>query len=174
MSQNNNAKPEENKILSVRIKKEKTPEPSAALYNDQDVRRIVNEFITSWIRGDIIIRFPTATELSKQNPLSIAFPKDPSVSAELKIKEHYVDLLMTCAGVKPASNEEQQKAISEVFKMMLMFRSANRIEGKIISNDIEKRVAELEKTLQSQTKLVEQITGYLFKPKKPKQKRSES
>jgi hypothetical protein len=174
LSQNNNAKSEENKILSVRIKKDKNPEPSAALYTDQDVSRIVNEFITSWIRGDIIIRFPTASELAKQTPLSIAFPKDPSVSAELKIKEHYVDLLMICAGVKPASNDEQQKAISEVFKMMLMFRSANRIEGKIISNDIEKRVAELEKTLQSQTKLIEQITGYLFKPKKSKQKRSES
>ena len=174
MSQNNNAKPEENKIISVRIKKDKKPEPSAALYSDKDVRRIVNEFITSWIRGDIIIRFPTASELSKQTPLSIAFPKDPSVSAELKIKEHYVDLLMICAGVKPASSDEQQKAISEVFKMMLMFRSANRIEGKIISNDIEKRVAELEKTMQSQTKLVEQITGYLFKPKKGKQEQPES
>jgi hypothetical protein len=169
LSQNNNAKPEENKIISVRIKKDKKPELSTAIYNDKDVRRIVNEFITSWIRGDIIIRFPTASELSKQNPLSIAFPKDPSVSAELKIKEHYVDLLMICAGVKPASIDEQQKAISEVFKMMLMFRSANRIEGKIISNDIEKRVAEIEKTIQSQNKLVEQITGYLFKPKKTKQ-----
>jgi hypothetical protein len=170
----NNPKHEENKIISVRIKKDKKPEPPAALYSDKDVRRIVNEFVTSWIRGDIIIRFPTASELSKQTPLSIAFPKDPSVSAELKIKEHYVDLLMICVGVKPASNDEQQKAISDVFKMMLMFRSANRIEGKIISNDIEKRVAELEKTLQSQTKLVEQITGYLFKPKKGKQEQPES
>jgi hypothetical protein len=124
----------------------------------------------SWIRGDIIIRFPTASELSKQNPLSIAFPKDPSVNAELKIKEHYVDLLLVCAGVKPASAEEQQKAISEVFKMMLMFRSANRIEGKIISNDLEKRVTDLEKALQSQAKLVEQITAHLFKPKKTRSK----
>ncbi len=172
MAQNNIANPEENKIIRVRIKKKS--EPSAALYNDKDVRRIVDEFVTSWIRGDIIIRFPTASELSKQTPLSIAFPKDPSVSAELKIKEHYVDLLLVCAGVKPASNEEQQKAISEVFKMLLMFRSANRIEGKIISNDIEKRVAELEKTLQSQTKLIEQITAFLFKPKKSKQQQPES
>lgn len=168
MTQNNDAKSGENKIISVRIKKSK-PEPSAALYSDKDVRRIVDEFVTSWIRGDIIIRFPTASELSKQTPLNIAFPKDPSVSAELKIKEHYVDLLLVCAGVKPASNDEQQKAISEVFKMMLMFRSANRIEGKIISNDIEKRVSELEKAQLSQTKLVEQITGFLFKPKKGKQ-----
>jgi hypothetical protein len=167
LAQNNNAKPEDNKIISVRIKKK--PEPSAALYSEKDVRKTVNEFVTSWIRGDIIIRFPTASELSKQTPLSIAFPKDPSVSAELKIKEHYIDLLLICSGVKPASNDEQQKAISEVFKMLLMFRSANRIEGKIISNDIEKRVEELEKTQQGQAKLVDQITGFLFKPKKPKQ-----
>ena len=40
-----------------------------------------------------------------------------------------------------------------------MFRSANRIEGKIISNDLEKRVSDLEKTAKNQGKLVEQITA---------------
>ncbi|MDR2708217.1 MAG: hypothetical protein LBB87_05690 [Nitrososphaerota archaeon] len=168
MSQNKAAcNTEKNKIIRVQIKK--SPEPAAALYSEKDIRAIVDEFVTSWIKGDIIIRFPTASELGKQNPLSIAFPKDPSVSAELKIKEHYIDLILVCAGVKPASNEEQQKAISEVFKMILMFRSANRIENKNISKDIEKRITELEKTQQHQIKLVEQITAFLFKPKKPKQ-----
>ena len=78
----------------------------------------------------------------------------------------YVDMLSICAGIKKASAEEQEKAIHEVFKMLLMFRSANRIEGKIISNDLEKRLSDVEKTLSSTTILVEQITGYLFKEKK--------
>ena len=52
--------------------------------------------------------------------------------------------------------------------MLLMFRSANRIEGKIMSNDLEKRIQDLEKTAATQTKLVEQITAFLFTPKKPK------
>jgi len=170
MAQNNTGKPEDNKIIRVQIKKK--PEPSAALYSEEDVRRIVNEFVTSWIRGDTIIRFPTASELGKQNPLNIALTKDPSINAELKIKEHYIDLILICAGVKPASNAEQQKAISEVFKLMLMFRSANRIENKNISKDIEKRITEIEKTQQNQMKLVEQITAFLFKPKKPKQQKT--
>ena len=123
--------------------------------------------MNSWIKGDIIIRFPTAAELSKKNPLSIVFPTDPSLNEELKIKEHYVDLLMTSAGVKKTSADEQEKAINDVFRMLLMFRSANRIEGKIISKDLEKRVATLEEKLQSTGKLVEQITGFLFKEKKP-------
>ena len=78
------------------------------------------------------------------------------------------------SGIKPASTDEQEKAIDEVFKMMLMFRSANRIEGKIISSDIEKRVQKLEETSQNQTKLVDQITGFLFTPKKGKQKKLDS
>jgi hypothetical protein len=160
---------DDKKIISVRIKRKpdvKT-EPSI-LFSQQDIRRFVTEFVASWIRGDIIIRFPTAAELAKKTPLSIAFPTDPSVDAELKIKEHYVDLLSVIAGIKPSSSEEQQKAIDEVFKMLLMFRSANRIEGKIISNDLEKRIEELEKTSKNQGKLVDQITAYLFTPKKPK------
>ena len=69
---------------------------------------------------------------------------------------------------------EQEKAVAEVFKMLLMFRSANRIEGKILSNDIEKRIEELEKTSKNQGKLVDQITGFLFKPKTAAKKAPES
>lgn len=157
---------EDKKVISVRIKRkpELKAEP-ALLFSQKEIRRFVTEFVSSWIRGDIIIRFPTAAELAKKTPLSIAFPTDPSVSAEIKIKEHYVNQLSIIAGIKPASADEHEKAISEVFKMLLMFRSANRIEGKIISNDLEKRIEELEKTVKNQGKLVEQITGFLFKPK---------
>src|SRR5665647_712135 len=160
---------DDKKMISVRIRRKPEPKSeSSLLYSEKDIHRFVSEFVSSWIRGDIIIRFPTAAELSKKNPLSIAFPTDPSVNAELKIKEHYVDLLSVIAGTKPASLEEQQRAIDEVFKMLLMFRSANRIEGKIMSNDLEKRIQDLEKTATTQTKLVEQITAFLFTPKKPK------
>ena len=157
---------EDKKVISVRIKRKTEPKAEPTLlFSQKDIRKFVVEFVSSWIRGDIIIRFPTAAELAKKTPLSIAFPTDPSVNAELKIKEHYVNQLSIIAGIKPASADEQEKAISEVFKMLLMFRSANRIEGKIISNDLEKRIEELEKTAKNQGKLVEQITGFLFKPK---------
>jgi hypothetical protein len=159
------------KVISVRIRKRTEPKAEPAiLFSQREVRKFVVEFVSSWIRGDIIIRFPTAAELAKKTPFSIAFPTDPSVNAELKIKEHYVDQLSIVAGTKPASVDEQEKAISDVFRMLLMFRSANRIEGKIISNDLEKRIEELEKTTQNQGKLVEQITGFLFKPKKQNNK----
>jgi hypothetical protein len=166
---------DDKKIISVRIKRKNEPKPEpSVLYSEADIRRFVTEFVSSWIRGDIIIRFPTAVELAKQTPLSIAFPKDPSVSAELKIKEHYVEQLSIIAGTKPASAEEQKLAIEEVFRMLLMFRSANRIEGKIISNDLEKRIAEIERILANQSKLVDQITAYLFTPKKPKKTKQDS
>jgi len=159
------------KIIKVRI--QKNPEPAVALFSQEDIRKIVTEFVFAWIRGDIIIRFPTAAELSKKTPLSIAFPVDPSVNAELKIKEHYVDLLSICAGTKPATAKELEKAVTEVFRILLMFRSANRIEGKILSSDMEKRVEQLEKIVQSTSKLVEQITTFLFKEKKkPRKHRS--
>jgi hypothetical protein len=161
---------EDKKIIKVRIQRNTEP---AVLFSQEDIRKIVTEFISSWIRGDITIRFPTAAELSKKTPLSIAFPVDPSVNAELKIKEHYVDLLSICAGTKQATAKEQEKAIPEVFRMLLMFRSANRIEGKILSSDIAKRIEQLEKTAQSTSKLVEQITAFLFKEKKkPRKHRS--
>jgi paraquat-inducible protein B len=141
---------------------------SSSLFSKQEIRDFVREFVASWIRGDIIIRFPTAAELAKKTPLSIAFPVDPSVDAELKIKEHYIDVLSVCAGTKQASAEEQEKAVTEAFKLLLMFRSANRIEGRIMSKDLDRRMAELERTMNSTGKLVDQITSFLFaKKKKP-------
>jgi hypothetical protein len=141
---------------------------SSSLFSKQEIKEFVREFVASWIRGDIVIRFPTAAELAKKTPLAIAFPVDPSVNAELKIKEHYIDLLSVCAGTKQASAEEREKAVIEVFRMLLMFRSANRIEGRIMTSDLDRRMKELEKTLNSTGKLVEQITGFLFtKKKKP-------
>ena len=139
---------------------------SSSLFSKQEIREFVREFVTSWIRGDIIIRFPTASELAKKTPFSIAFPVDPSVNAELKIKEHYVDLLSVCAETKPASAEEREKAMTEVFRMLLMFRSANRIEGRIMTGDLDRRMRELERGLNATDKLVEQITGFLFKKRK--------
>jgi len=169
MEKKNTKKPE-SKVITVRIRKkpiESPPELTSQLFSEKDVRRFVTEFVSSWIRGDIIIRFPTAAELSKKNPLAIAFPTDPSVTQEMKIKEHYIDLLSICAGIKPASANEKEKALTDVFKMLLMFRSANRIEGKLLSADIEKRVSQLEEKQRCTGKLVEQITGFLFKEKKP-------
>ncbi len=172
-SPNDNA--EDKNIISVRIKrKPDESELAAPLYGKEEIRRFVSEFVSSWIRGDIIIRFPTATELSKQMPLMISFPKDPSVSAELKIKEHYVNLLMVVAGIKAASAKEQDEAVSEVFKMMLMFRSANRIEGRILSGDLEKRIQNLEETLTEQKSLVDRITAHLFTPKRAKANKPKS
>ncbi|MEM2098986.1 MAG: hypothetical protein QXU99_04485 [Candidatus Bathyarchaeia archaeon] len=138
------------------------------------MKRIVKAFISAWINGNIIIRFPTALELSKKTPLHIPFPVDHTVSAELKIKEYYVDLLLICVGIKPATIKEQEKAIAEIFKMLLMFRSANRIEGKIFTNDLEKRVEQLEKTTRFISEIIEQIPASLFKEKKKSRTHTET
>lgn len=138
---------------------------STLLFSQKDVRDFVLTFVSAWIKGDITIRFPTAAELSKKNPLAISFPTDPSINAEVKIKEHYIELLSICAGIKPATAEEQRKAIVDVFRMLLMFRSANRIEGKLQPSDLEGRVEKLEESMKSTAKLVEQITSFLFKEK---------
>ena len=56
------------KIINVRIRRktEPTPEPNL-LFNEKDIRKFVTEFVSSWIRGDIIIRFPTAAEASQKD-----------------------------------------------------------------------------------------------------------
>src|SRR5665648_883112 len=92
---------DDKKIISVRIRRKPEPKPeSSLLYSEKDIHRFVSEFVSSWIRGDIIIRFPTAVELAKKTKLSRACPTDPMVNAELKIKEKYIGILSVIAGTK--------------------------------------------------------------------------
>ena len=66
------------KIISVRIKRKPEPqEEPNLLYSKEDVRKFVSEFVSSWIRGDIIIRFPTASELAKQDSFEHCFSDRP-------------------------------------------------------------------------------------------------
>ncbi|NLE04991.1 MAG: hypothetical protein GX638_09335 [Crenarchaeota archaeon] len=163
--------PKKSRIIKVKIHKNTAAEPET-LFSPKEIRQFVSEFATAYIRGNIIIRFPTAAELSKKNPLAVGFPTDPSISQEIKIKEHYIEQLLIGAGIKSASKEQQEKAINDIFHMLLMFRSANRIEGKILPADIEKRITTLEEKQQTTNTLVEQITGFLFKSSKEEDKKA--
>ena len=115
----NNA--QDKKVISVRIRRKPEPkvEPNILFAPSRTFRKFVTEFVASWIRGDIIIHFPTAAELAKKTPLSIAFPTDPSVNAELKIKEHYVDLLSVLAGIKPSSARSKRKQFQKCSRCCL-------------------------------------------------------
>ena len=66
---------DDKKIISVRIKKKtETKTEPTVLFNQSDIRKFVLEFIASWIRGDLIIRFPTAAELAEKNTSEHSFP----------------------------------------------------------------------------------------------------
>ena len=61
---------EDKKVISVRIKRKTEPKAEPTLlFSQADIRKFVLEFVSSWIRGDIIIRFPTASELTKEDPV---------------------------------------------------------------------------------------------------------
>ncbi len=69
---------EDKRIISVRIKRkpEVKGEPSV-LYSQKEIHTFVTEFVSSWIRGDIIIRFPTAAELAKADTSKHSVSKRP-------------------------------------------------------------------------------------------------
>src|SRR3972149_10489670 len=52
-------------VVRIQKKQEAAPTP---LFSPSDVRRFVAEFVSSWIRGDIIVRFPTAAEVGEKSP----------------------------------------------------------------------------------------------------------
>jgi len=124
------------KSIVVRIRKQEQNLKSTFLFEWCETNRFWIRI--SWIRGDMSsdsrLRW-----IGKENSLSLAFPVDPSVNAELENKRALHWFAVCLRWIKKASSEEQEKAIQEVFKILLMFRSANQNRRKNSRERLEKR-----------------------------------
>lgn len=66
-------------------------------------------------------------------------------------------MISICSDSKPATPEETQKAIDELFKSILVYREGKRIEGNFEDYDIEERPRKLEEDFRVTNDLVEQL-----------------
>lgn len=145
------------------------------VFSDDEVRSTVKGFILAFIRKEVHIHFPNATDY--QNLQTIKNPlKELSIEEKAKqiqhgleieqtAKKHFTDILEKCAGLQECSSSERRKAFQQLFKDICSYRLGNRIEGNFWDYSIEERLEKLEKKVDTTIELLRKEVRWLKEQK---------
>ncbi len=134
------------------------------LLTSREIQKIVKDFSIAYISGQIQLKICTSTDyklLAKEQGRKIS--TTDAMMQEVKFKKHLSDNIAICLGIRQATPEELQQAITVLFDLILTFRNGNRIVGQFIESDMQNRVRQLEFGLEKANKLLDDIADYLLK-----------
>lgn len=138
--------------------KDVTKESKSSIFSQEEIEIIVKEFISAYISGDIEINFMSAEEIIKRAKVSgKRLDFESAVSQEMDFKTPIVDEIAICAGSKEATSEQRHEAINHLFSVILFLRSSQRLKGKFLTFDVEKRLSKVEHDLDETNKLVAEL-----------------
>jgi len=154
-------KTEEKTSIHVSPKVEAKP-----IFSQREIRRIIKDFISAWISGQIKLSLVTHDELiayAKRAGENLNYKE--AIQHELDNKATFQSLIGICSGTIKATQEEQQKAMCDLFSYILTLRNGDRIQGKFMDYELEERIHRLEDGLSITNNLVEQIVEWLYRGK---------
>jgi disulfide oxidoreductase YuzD len=125
----------------------------------QETENIVREFVIAWIEGDVKIDFPDVDfymTYAKMTNEHLDFKA--AAQKELEHKDKFEKLIAIIGGDTPSTKEEQEKAISQMFKLILDYRCGERIKGKFgKQGDFELRLHRIEEQIPAINTSIEQL-----------------
>lgn len=129
------------------------------IFSQKEIKNTVRKFILGWLNGDVTINMMTASEFVQTDMAKGHFPNyQKALDDEIKMKQYFIDLVSICIGNKTASDEERQKAFEQIFMLILSWRSASRITGRINDYaDIEDRLDKLEEGQERTKGLIDEL-----------------
>jgi hypothetical protein len=140
---------------------------SKTILTSQEVESVVRSFILSWLRGTIEIHFPTSKEMeenvSKRMPGTLTlYPVGYDGKQDAaNVRAEFVTLVQICTGAKPATVQEQEKALQKLFERLLAYRTTLRIKGTFTPFDVEKQLDEMQAKVDATNKVVNEIVTFL-------------
>jgi len=132
---------------------------AVSIFTEQEVRSTVKGFVLAWLRGHIEITFPDKEEILRFFKEDVKQDVSAIKATQLEVytKKNFRDLILICSDVKPATPEEQRKALSDLFNAILIFRSSRRLEGEFLEYNFEERLRRLEGGLAVTNNLVKEL-----------------
>lgn len=149
-----NKKSNENAIQN----EDKTP-TDISIFTKEEVDSTVRQFLLAWIKGDVKISFATADHFvakAKREGKHLSY-EDATKREEID-KWEFLNLVSIIAEKTPATSEEKESAISQMFKWILAFRCGNRISGIFgKQEEYEMRLARIEEQIDAMNESIQQL-----------------
>jgi hypothetical protein len=152
----NNAKRMEDKSSPENDEASPPTSETKLLFSQEEIESMAKGFILAWVRGQIVIQFPTGEEMYAQSKETFGrqISKNEAVDWEIKNKDNFNDLIEICSGRRPASPDELTTATNALFRKILDWREGERIKGSFLEYSFEERMAELERKLEATNRIV--------------------
>jgi len=139
-----------------------TQQNAPSIFTREEIVTTVRSFLLAWIKNDIKIHFPTAEEIQyhvKQDGRKI--DRFIACQQERDGKIHFLDKIVLVAGTRPATKEQQEYAINELFKDILCYRCGNRIEGTFgKKEDYDARLSRVEEQIEAMNVIIQELVIY--------------
>jgi hypothetical protein len=133
---------------------------SACIFSSEEIKATVKNFILGWLSGVVKIHFRLATEIMTEAKFTKEKKNwDQALYEEQDLKLKFLQVVDICVGVAKATPEQQEKAIEELFSMILVLRAGDRIEGSFMGyNDVNERLRQIEEELAATKDLVFELS----------------
>jgi hypothetical protein len=138
----------------------KTEPQSTCIFSPEEIRTTVKNFTLGWLSGAVKIHFRIAHEIMEE----AKFTKEKmdwnqALQEERVAKQEFLKLVDICVGAVKATPEQQEQALAELFRVILILRAGARIEGSFVSSiNIEEKLGKIEEDLQATKDLVFELS----------------
>jgi hypothetical protein len=153
-NKNNNEKQEAKQPAEIN-----SNEIQPSIFLKEEIVATVRSFVLAWLKNDIKIHFPTADGIrlrAKEEGERIDAIEANRREADGKIA--FLNKIVLLSGTVPATKEQQDHTITELFKDILCYRCGNRIEGTFGKKDeLDARLSRVEEQLGSMNNTIQQL-----------------
>lgn len=163
MTSNPDSPPQQKKEKTDNIEAEKL----RTIFSEEEIRSTVKAFTLAYLRGQIKIDFDTVTDIQEEGKLigkKISY--EDARKEEVKDKKEFVEHLDIITGTTKATPEELDRAVKDMFSIILAMRAGERIKGTFLEFDIERKIDDIEQKLTATNSVVEQLVKWLIDSEK--------
>jgi hypothetical protein len=129
------------------------------ILSKEEIHSVVRDFVLAYIKGDATINFPSVDEYMKSSEKEgQKLDFKTARQKELAVNAQFANLVSIVAGNKPSTTQELEHSVSELFYLILLGRTTDRIKGTFGQRDnLESRLCRLEEEIVAMNEQIQQL-----------------
>lgn len=132
------------------------------IFSEEEIRGTVKAFALGILRGTIKIQFDNVDQIiEREKREGQTMDYKIALREEVRRKKAFVKSIEIVSGAEKSTEEQLENAIKAIFSDILALRAGNRIKGKFLEFDLEKKMDELEIKLDATNNVVEELVKWL-------------
>lgn len=123
-----------------------------SIFTADERRRVVRSFVDAYVRGTVQVT------IWKGSAIMLSTQKQMTPEQRSQAKVWFIDLVSVVSGATQSSVEQVNRAIDDLFSVIVTYRSGGFITGEFVqSPDLETKLSAIQGRVDSLEKLIEEL-----------------